>query len=398
MSAPTPLARLDDLIPAGARVAIADGFGAPRVLSGALSAVARRVGGVRLLLGWVPTVDPALDLDAFADVRTVMGGWGLRRAIDAGKVRYLPVPLGATPALVRGPLRPDVLLATLVEVPGGYAFGSEVSWMRAAVDAGATVAAVVNDALPHADAGPALPADRVTVVARCSAPPLELPTPVVGPEHAAIGAHLARLIPPGARVQVGPGPLGAATLGSVRHPVHVDSGLLIDAVVDLDERGLLLGPPIGTYLAGTRRLHAWADGRAVLHPVEFTHAQTRLATGPPLVSVNTAVQLDADAQVNVEGTATSLLGGIGGHPDYAAAAARSDGLSIVAVATRHGRTSTLVDTLARPVSTPGHDVDVVVTEHGFADLRGLDRSERRAALLGLWGPAAARDGRLAAPV
>jgi acyl-CoA hydrolase len=36
------------------------------------------------------------------------------------------------------------------------------------------------------------------------------------------------------------------------------------------------------------------------------------------------------------------------------------------------------------VTTPSQDVDVVVTERGAADLRGLDRPARRAALRELW--------------
>jgi acyl-CoA hydrolase len=36
------------------------------------------------------------------------------------------------------------------------------------------------------------------------------------------------------------------------------------------------------------------------------------------------------------------------------------------------------------VSTPRCDVDVVVTEHGVADLRGLDDRERERVLRDLW--------------
>jgi acyl-CoA hydrolase len=168
-------------------------------------------------------------------------------------------------------------------------------------------------------------------------------------------------------------------------PVRIDSGMLPEPVVDLAERGLLQGNPVGTYLAGGPRLYAWADGRPLLHPIEYTHDLGRLSA-TPFFAVNTAIEIDPDGQVNVEGTATAVLGGIGGHADYAAAGARSiDGLSIIAVATAHSGRSTLVPALARPVSTPAHDVDVVVTEFGIADLRGLSRSERRAALAELWG-------------
>jgi acyl-CoA hydrolase len=85
---------------------------------------------------------------------------------------------------------------------------------------------------------------------------------------------------------------------------------------------------------------------------------------------------------------------MGGHPDYAAAAARSvGGLSIVAVPTTHHGRSTLVTQLSRPVSTPAHDVDIVVTERGVADLRGLSRPERYKALTRLWeGQVAAVSG------
>ncbi|MCW2904859.1 MAG: putative acetyl-CoA hydrolase/transferase, partial [Streptosporangiaceae bacterium] len=114
----TPSAGLAELIGPGSLVALGDGVGGPRAVHAELSEVAKRVGGVRLLLGWTPSTDPALDLTAFPDVRTVMPGWGLRRAVEAGVVRALPVRLSAVPALLHGPLRPDVLVATVVPRPG----------------------------------------------------------------------------------------------------------------------------------------------------------------------------------------------------------------------------------------------------------------------------------------
>jgi acyl-CoA hydrolase len=44
----------------------------------------------------------------------------------------------------------------------------------------------------------------------------------------------------------------------------------------------------------------------------------------------------------------------------------------------------MVEELSAPVTTPRADVDVIVTEHGVADLRGLDDRERAAALRPLW--------------
>jgi acyl-CoA hydrolase len=380
-------AELARLVRPGMTIAFGDGFGSPGSVSRQLSIAAARHGDVRLLLGWMPLPDPDLDFAAFADVRTFMPGWGLRMSSDAGLVKFSPVRLSAVPALLHGPWRPDLLVATVVPANSGFAFGSEVSWLRAAIAAGAVVAAVVSHAAPRADAGRPLPAGQVIVVGETHQPPGTLAYGTVSAAHLAIATMIDPLITPYSRLQVGPSPVATALLAALKVPVRIDTGMLPEAVVDLDERGLLVGEPISTYLAGGPRLYGWADGRPVLHPVEYTHDLGRLSADP-LFAVNTAVEIDLDGQVNVEGTAASALGGIGGHPDYAAAAARSiGGLSIVAVPSAHNGRPTLVTQLSRPVSTPAHDVELVVTERGAADLRGLSRPERRRELRRLWGGA-----------
>jgi acyl-CoA hydrolase len=375
---------LAELVRPGMTVAIGDGFGAPHSVSAELTAAAGAAGGVRLVLGWMPKPDPALDFSVFARVDTSMPGWGLREAVTTGAVSFPPVRLSAVPALMHGPWRPDLLIATVVRSGDGFTFGSEVSWQRAAVAAGATVAGVVAHHTPRCDAGPPLPAEQLVLVGETTEPPIVLPSYRPGPEHLAIGRRLAPMIAAGARVQVGPGPVASALLAELAVPVRIDSGMLPDPVVDLAERGLLQGNPVGTYLAGGPRLYDWADGRPLLHPIEYSHDLGRLSA-EPFFAVNTAIEIDYDGQVNVEGTSSSALGGVGGHADYAAAGARSvGGLSIIAVVTAHNGRTTLVPALSRPVSTPSHDVDVVVTEVGAADLRGLSRPERRMALAELW--------------
>ena len=94
--------------------------------------------------------------------------------------------------------------------------------------------------------------------------------------------------------------------------------------------------------------------------------------------MNTAIEIDAFGQVNVEGVGEKVVGGIGGHPDYCAAAAKIlGGLSIIAVPSHTNGRSPLVSQLSRPVSTPAYDVDLIVTEFGHADLRGADWTQRR---------------------
>ena len=378
-------ARLARHLRPGCLVAIGDGAGAPVGLGDALAEAAASVGGVRLLLGWCLVPPVPWDRSAFTDIRTIMGGYALRAPVRDGRVRYLPTRLASFPALLAGPLRPDVVITSLAANQTGPAFGTEVAWLPAAIETGAAVMVEVNHGLPAA-AGGQRPSRPVHVVDEVDRAPIEVASPAPDAVMMAIGAAVAALVPEGAALQVGPGQLGQAVVAAIDRPIAVASGLLSDGVVDLEERGLLVGTARATYLVGTQRLYRWADGRSVLARLEETHDPARLPAGRPFVAVNAALQIDRTGQVNVEAVGGDPMGGIGGHADFALAATRSpQGLSIVGLPTRHGGRSTLVDRLDTPVSTPRCDVEIVVTEHGAADLRGLSDQERSEALATLWG-------------
>ena len=377
---------LSALLPAGGRIALGDGAGLPHELWPAVRELWRRREDAQLLFGWCFAAPDGLDHLDPARARTIVSGFGMRRAIDNGQVGFVPSRLGTVPGLLASRLRTDVLVATVQRVPGGYAFTTEVSWQRAAVAAGATVLAVLRPGAPCCDAQPPLPAGAVRVALESDSPPAELRPGIASAQHHAIAERVAALLPPGARLQVGPGGLGAAVYAAVRVPVAVDTGLVTDPVIDLDRRGLLLEAPVAPYLAGTQELYEWARGRVRVWGVEYTHDPARLVSGRPLVAVNTGIEIDLDGQVNAEVAGGSWAGGVGGQPDYAAAASSSaTGLSVFALSSRAGARPTLVEKLSGPVTTPGHDVEIVVTEHGSTDLRGLDRRQRRDALVRLWG-------------
>lgn len=378
--------RLGDLVTPGCRVAVADGFGMPVAAMAELANAARAAGDVRLLLGWCPAALDGFDPSAFADVRTVMAGYGMRRWVDSGAVHYLPVRLQTVLKLLRGPLRPDVLVASVGRGPRGWNFTTEVAWMRAAVEAGAIVAAIERPNHPVCDGGAPIPQAQLHIVGSDPSAPIPSVWAPPGDVHRAIGEFIAPYIEAGSRLQFGPGPLSAGILESLRVPVRIDSGVITDAVLLLDQKGQLLDTPIAPYLGGSEALYAWARGKSLVHGLEVTHNQARLGSGTPLVTINTALEVDLDGQINVEAVNGSAIAGIGGQPDYAfaGASALSGGLSILAVTTRSGKHSTLVERLSAPVSTPSHDIDVVVTEKGAADLRGLDRRERREAITALW--------------
>jgi len=278
-----------------------------------------------------------------------------------------------------------VLITRLVQRDGRLHFSTEVSWQREIVDAGVPVLALVDRDASYADAGPPLDSSAVRIIGHSTDGPLRFPSADPEAVHESLADAVLRFVPEGARLQYGPGQLGTALLKQARQRLQIDTGLLTDAVIDLDQRGLLLGIPSATYLFGTDALYDWADGKPILRGIGYTHDITRLSRGAPLIAVNTAIEIDPVGQVNVEGVGGKVVGGIGGHPDYCAAARISlDGLSIIAVPSSVKGRSPLVQHLSRPVSTPAYDIDVIVTESSHADLRGADWAERERLIAALF--------------
>jgi acyl-CoA hydrolase len=287
--------------------------------------------------------------------------------------------------LLAGPLRPDVVIVSAARVDGAWQLTTEASWITAAVAGAARVLVVERPLCPVAVDEPALPIQRVTVIGSDPEPSVAIPAPEISQDHHAIGRLIAPLIPEGARVQFGPGPIGAATLQELSYPVQIDTGIINDSVVDLDARGLVMGEPLAPYALGSPAVYRWIEGRPMLRAISHTHDPARLAAGPPLMAVNTALEMDLDGQVNLERVGGSTVGGVGGHPDYSAAAATScNGLSIVALPSVWAGRSTLVQRLEAPTTTSRSDIDIVVTEHGLGDLRGLDSGARRSVIRSLW--------------
>ena len=282
----------------GMTVALGDGVGGLQCLDdgtsvgAALSTAAREVGSVRLVLGWLPSPMDGLDTDAFAEVIALMPGWGVRDLMRSPNARFLPTRLAAIPALLADVLHPSVLLTRLVQRGSQLQFSTEVSWQQSVISSGAKLLGLIDTGAPAAAAGPVLETSGVEVLGTVDGGPLRVAQKEPDPIHDALADAVLQFIPEGARLQYGPGQFGAALLRRARIPLVIDTGLLTDAVVDLDRRGLLEGTPSATYLFGSELLYDWADGRPILRGIEYTHDFTRLSRGTPLIAVNTAIEVD----------------------------------------------------------------------------------------------------------
>ena len=93
-----------------------------------------------------------------------------------------------------------------------------------------------------------------------------------------------------------------------------------------------------------------------------------------VIAMNTAVEADLYGNINSsQMNGTSVYNGIGGSGDYA----RNSAISIFMTnsVAKNGKISSIVPMVSH-VDHTEHDVDVLVTEQGYADLRGLSPKER----------------------
>ena len=226
--------------------------------------------------------------------------------------------------------------------------------------------------------GPAITGNIVAVCRRPGSDPVPVPQRAADDIDRRIGELVASLVPDDATLQFGPGGIGEGIASSLRSPVRIRSGLLTDAMATLHDRGLLLAPAVAAYTWGGEPIQRLAAaGMLRLAPVSETNDSSAVAATPRFVACNTAIQVGLDGAVNIERIGDRVITGIGGHSDFCAGASRSiGGLSVIAVrSTAADGTPTIVERLD-VVSTPRSDVDIVVTEHGIADLRGLTDGER----------------------
>lgn len=337
-----------------------------------------------VLLGWVVREPPWLG-DARFPVTTLMPGPGTRAGVASGTVRAVPARLSAFPGLLAGRLRPEVAVVGAYETPHGWRIAHSPGFAQAAARNAARVVVERWQGSPPAGL-PALDT-RVDGVVERADPPDPLPANDPRPEHRVIGRLVASLVPEAATIQWGPGVVGASVVAAIERPVAVWSGLVTDELVHLRRAGLLDGPATAAYIWGGSELRGMvAAGDLVLRGVEVTHDLTAISGIERFVAVNTALQVGLDGSANVEVAGGRVVSGAGGHPDFSAGASRSPGgLSIVALPSTSGGRSTIV-VVPEVVTTSRGDVDIVVTEHGVADLRGASAPERADRIINVASP------------
>lgn len=116
----------------------------------------------------------------------------------------------------------------------------------------------------------------------------------------------------------------------------------------------------------------------VLRPLEVSNGVSQI-TAMGLVAMNTALEADIYGNINsTNAIGMKMLNGIGGSNDFCRSAKLS--IFITPSTAKNGAISSIVPMVSHVDSTE-HDVDIIATEYGYADLRGKSPKERAAEII-----------------
>ena len=249
--------------------------------------------------------------------------------------------------------------------------------------------------------------DDIDVLVESDAEPFVLTEVEADSAQRAIAHRAAEFVPDGATLQTGIGGIPnsvasvLATGSKGNFGIHSEmftSGLMRlceSGKVTNDRKGIFDGFSVTTFAAGSRELYDWLDGNDAVRflPVEVVNSPESISRNAQMITINGALSVDLSGQVVADTKGGGQFSGIGGHEDFIAGAGiESSDRSLVCLpsTTKVGEVavSRIVGIPAEGtvVTTPRHQVDVVITEHGAAELAGLTVRERARALAEISDP------------
>ena len=248
---------------------------------------------------------------------------------------------------------------------------------------------------------------EIDVLFESEAQPINLADAAGSDADRAIAEHARAYIPDGATLQTGIGAIPSliATLlaegpggGYGVHSEMFTNGLMKlhkAGKITNSHKGEFDGYSITTFAAGTPELYEWLHENEEVRflPVDIVNDTRLIAENHDFVSINGATAVDLYGQVAADTIGGKQHSGTGGHEDFLAGAGlQIDDRSLLCLRAStlqsEGHVSRIVANLAPEmlVTTPRHQIDVVITEYGAAELSGLTVRERAEALITIAHP------------
>jgi acyl-CoA hydrolase len=254
---------------------------------------------------------------------------------------------------------------------------------------------------PHA-----IHVDQIDLLVESDAAPFALPDSEPAETDAAIADNAARFIPDGATLQTGIGAIPSAIVAQLANGPGGDYGvhseMFTNGLMALHEAGKVTnrkgqfdGVSVATFAGGSADLYEWLtdNDEVAFLPVEVINSPELIGRNRSMVTINAAIAVDIHGQVIADTIHGRQYSGIGGHEDFVSGPALSLEdralLCMPSTAVVGGETvSRIVPWFdaGAVITTPRHQVDVIVTEYGAAELQGLTVHQRGEALAAIAHP------------
>jgi acyl-CoA hydrolase len=330
-----------------------------------------------------------------------------RKAVNDGRADYVPIFLHHIPRLFERDLIPLDVAMVQCSPPDEHGFmslGVEVLASKAACQAASTVIIQVNEHMPRTLGDSFIHVNRADSIVEYTErlPNLESKPPTEVEKR--ISQNILPLIEAGSTLQMGIGGIPDSVYASLegRLELGIHTEMISDGAMLAIQRGVVTGArknlhrgkAVMTFALGSDTLYEFLDDNPFIeaHPVEYVNDPMIASQHDNLVAINSAIEIDLTGQVCSDSIGTLIYSGFGGQVDFIRAAAHSKGgKPVIALpSTAKGGTMSRIVGLLKEgagVVTSRADVHYVVTEHGVANLFGMNLRERVEALVGIADPA-----------
>jgi acyl-CoA hydrolase len=366
-----------------------------------------------LLQGPVPYVREGLQDRVLT--YSVFSAGDVRQAANEGRAYYLPCTIANLESLIgktRG-YEPEVVIVKVrrFEPTGEFSLGLTVEALHAAIDHADLVIAELDDSMPFTQGQSVVDPHHIDylVVDDGVKPVYDFPRPDfdnIPAKKKRIGEMIAeQFVGDGSTLQVGIGKITDAVVGMVKEAGYRDLGihteLYSDGLMELQKLGIITnrrkktnsGYSVTSLIMGSRELYDFVHMRAgvQMRPSTYTNSAEVIQRNSPFVSINSAMGVDLFGNVWADFVDIHrYYSGVGGQPDFVRALNDpAYGTAIIAVESTTSRgESKIVKAHPAGVSLTASSYDgvVVVTEYGFADLRGLTAGEKAVAIASIAHP------------
>jgi acyl-CoA hydrolase len=289
-----------------------------------------------------------------------------------------------------GELRFDSVLActTPPDASGVRSLGAVNGYLQLAIDAAGSTYVEEIDWLPRIAGAAAVSQPPAVAIASDHRRGDAQPALAAKFDHTdlLVARNIVECIPADAVLAVGIGRIADAlgTLLCRRNDLTLVSGAIQPSTRQMFDAGSFGGRELlAMSVVGSDDLLTWAAEQPSIRLASsaVVHHPATLMAIPRFVAVLGAMTIDRAGNVNSELANGVHLAGLGGAPDFALGAHRSEGgASIFAVHSQGGNGVSRLVEVGAACTVAAEHVDFVVTERGVARLSGLDERDRAAAL------------------